>query len=190
MHLPFLSPRRLATVAVLACAAAVIPVAAMAGTASPARGSATPECTTSGLVVWMNTQGDGYAGGVEYLLHFTNESGHACTMTGHPGVSAISLTGKQVGSAAGWPEAKPVTIDLADGASATATLQVSDPGVFGTRCLLRKSVRTLGHEGKLPLAAGLRVYPPNQYTSKVIPFPLLACANTGPVWLHAGPVLG
>jgi Protein of unknown function (DUF4232) len=190
MHLPSLSPSRLASVAVLACAAALVPVAAMAGTASPARPSGPPECTTAGLVVWMDTQGDGYAGGVEYLLHFTNLSGRACTMTGHPGVSAVSLSGKQVGSPAGWPTSTPVTITLAEGASATATLQVTDPGNYGTSCLLRKSSPGLGQKGKLPLAAGLRVYPPNQYTSKVVPFPLQACANTGPVWLHAGPVLG
>jgi hypothetical protein len=37
-------------------------------------------------------------------------------------------------------------------------------------------------------AAGLRVYPPNQFTSKVVPYPLGACVRTGPVWMHAGPV--
>ena len=33
-------------------------------------------------------------------------------------------------------------------------------------------------------AAGLRVYPPNLTTSKVVPFPFSACSLTGPVYLN------
>lgn len=40
----------------------------------------------------------------------------------------------------------------------------------------------------LPTAAGLRVYPPNQFASKVIPYPFPACPHAGPVYIHAGPV--
>jgi hypothetical protein len=32
-------------------------------------------------------------------------------------------------------------------------------------------------------AAGLRVFPPNQRASKVIPFPFRACSRAGPVYL-------
>jgi hypothetical protein len=32
-------------------------------------------------------------------------------------------------------------------------------------------------------AAGLRVYPPGQTTSKVVPIPFTACARSGPVFL-------
>ena len=62
MQLPALSPRRLAGVAALVCAAALTPACAAAVTGSPAEPAAstaaaasTPECATSGLVVWMDT---------------------------------------------------------------------------------------------------------------------------------------
>jgi hypothetical protein len=38
----------------------------------------------------------------EYYLEFTNLSGHACTLAGYPGVSAVGLSGGQLGSPAGW----------------------------------------------------------------------------------------
>jgi hypothetical protein len=34
------------------------------------------------------------------------------------------------------------------------------------------------------LAAGLRVYPPGQTASELVPYPFEACARSGPVYLH------
>jgi hypothetical protein len=174
MHLPLNSPKRLIGAAAVACAAALIPVAALAATASPAAPAAsTPRCATSGLVIWFSPQpGGGYAGGYYYNLNFTNLSGHACTLRGYPGVSAVGLSGQQLGSPAGWDNAKLRTVRLANRATATAQLQVADAGNYGCTAT----------------AAGLRVYPPSQFTSKVVPYPLEACARTGPVWMHARPV--
>lgn len=187
-----LSPRRLTGVAALACAAVLTPVAALAATGSQAAPAAAPAsasgCATSGLVVWLNTFGNGYAGGVYYTLNFTNLSGHTCTLHGYPGVSAVSLSGHRIGSPAGWNTVKPGTATLANGATATATLQIADPANYGTSCFLPGPPPEPGKPGKLPTAAGLRIYPPNQFTSKVIPFPFSACNSSGPVWMHVGPV--
>lgn len=174
MHLPINSPKRLIGAAAVACTVALIPVAALAATASPAAPAAsTPRCATSGLVIWFTPRlGGGYAGGYGYNLNFTNLSGHACTLRGYPGVSAVNLSGQQLGSPAGWGSAKLRTVRLANGATATAQLRVEDAVSYG--CTVT--------------AAGLRVYPPNQFTSKVVPYPLGACARTGPVWMLAGPV--
>lgn len=190
MQLSTLSPRRLAGVAALACAAALLPVTALAVTGSPAAPAAASKspCTTSGLVIWMNTVGSAYAGGVYYTLKFTNLSGHACTLHGYPGVSAVSLSGRRLGSPAGWGTARPATVTLADSATATVALQIADPANFGTACFLPGPPPAPGRPGKLPTAAGLRVYPPNQFTSKVIPFPFSACYSSVPVWMHVGPV--
>mgnify|MGYP003907925815 CR=1 FL=1 len=97
MHLPTLSSRRLAGAAVLACAAVLIPVAALAATAAPATPGAAsaPPCPTAGLVIWL-TNGSAAAGTFYYDLNFTNLSGHACTLRGHPGVSAANLGGAGV----------------------------------------------------------------------------------------------
>jgi Protein of unknown function (DUF4232) len=190
MHLPTSSPRRLTGAAAIAFAAALAPAAALAATSSPAAPQATasaPRCATSGLVVWLNVPpGNGYAGGAGYDLEFTNQSGHACTLRGHPGVSAVSLSGHQFGRPAGWARPGITTVTLANGATATAKLTIEDTASFGSQCFWRAP--RPGRPGILPTAAGLRVYPPNQTAAKVIPYPLQACAHNGPVWMDAGPV--
>lgn len=192
MHLPIRSPRRLTGAAAIACAAALTPVAALAATSSPAApaAAATPACATSGLVVWLDVPpGRDYAGGAYYYVGFTNLSGHACTLRGSPGVSAVSLTGRQLGSpASGDYAGKTPAVMLASGATATAKLNIADPGDFGGSCLLPPPFQQPWRQGTLPTAAGLRVYPPNQFASKVIPYPFAACAHTGPVWIAVGPV--
>src|ERR1022692_3076667 len=99
MHFPAYSRRRLIGVSAVALAATLIPVASLAATTSTAAGAAAtaPRCATAGLVVWMDTNGDGAAGTIFYTLKFTNLSGHACTLFGHPGVSAVSLSGGRIG---------------------------------------------------------------------------------------------
>ncbi|HEX4323202.1 MAG TPA: DUF4232 domain-containing protein [Gaiellaceae bacterium] len=141
----------------------------------PACGSALkapPKCTTSGLVVWLNTNGDGAAGSTYFKLEFTNLSGSACTLTGYPGVSGVDRSGHQLGTAAGHdPATAAHTVTLANGATKAATLRIVEAGNFpASTC-------------HLTTAAGLRVYPPNQTASKLVPFPFRACARTGPAYL-------
>lgn len=179
MYLPALAPRQLIGAAAIACAAvALAPVAALAAPGSslaPAGATAaasTPRCATSGLVVWLDTQGNGAAGSIYYNLKFTNLSGHACTLFGYPGVSAVDLGGHQLGSAASRNAAhKPRVVSLANGATATAVLRIAEAGNFPV-----STCRPV-------TAAGLRVYPPNQTAAKVVPFLFRACSRRGPVYL-------
>ncbi|MFL5864442.1 MAG: DUF4232 domain-containing protein [Solirubrobacteraceae bacterium] len=144
------------------------PVAALSLAAAPTAGAATPACRTGGLVVWMDTQGNGTAGTIFYTLNFTNLSGHACTLRGFPGVSAVNLGGQRLGRAAARDTGQTVrTITLTAGHTAHATL-----GIVDISALPRASCRP-------STAAGLRVFPPNQTASKVIPFPFPACGGTG-----------
>jgi hypothetical protein len=183
-------PSRLAAVATLACAAVLGPTAAFAATASQHAEAFVPRCSTSDLVVWLNVPpGNDYAGGAYYYLEFTNLSGHACTLHGSPGVSAVSLSGRQLGSSAGGDYSGDTPeVMLASGATASSELQIGDTGNFGQPpgCFLTQPAA--GQPGILPTAAGLRVYPPNQFESKFVPYPLQACAHTGPVYMHVGPV--
>jgi hypothetical protein len=157
-----------AGVAALAALAATSVVAPAGAAAAPG----TPKCATSGLVVWLDTNGNGTAGSTFYNLEFTNLSTRTCTLLGYPGVSAISLSGRQLGSAASRDNTrKPRTVSLKSGATATAVLRVVDAGNFPT--IPCREVT----------AAGLRVFAPNQAASKVIPFPFGACSRTGPVFL-------
>jgi hypothetical protein len=179
-----LSPARLIAVAALAGAAVLIPAAALG--ADPSAGptaattpsaplliaASTPPCTTSGLVVWLNTQGNGTAGSIFYTLELTNLSAHTCTVAGYLGVSAVNLAGHTLGSPASRDHATtPHTVTLAPGATATGLLRIVEAGNFPSSACHQVT------------AAGLRVFPPNLTTSKVIPFPFSACSHTGPVFL-------
>jgi hypothetical protein len=192
MHLPTHFPARLAGATAIACAAALIPVAALAAISSPSAGvpaPSTPRCASANLVVWLDVPpGNDYAGGADYYLEFTNLSGRACTLRGYPGVSAVSLSGSQLGSPAGWGAPATTTVTLVSGTTATARLQINDPTAYSNRCLLPPPWQQPWRGWTAPTAAGLRVFPPNQFAPKVIPYPFAACAHTGPVYIHAGPV--
>ena len=163
----------LATVVTVALAAGAPAVGVRARAAAQARTATTSaaRCASSGLVAWVNTQGDGTAGSIYYKLEFTNLSGHSCTLTGYPGVSAIDLNGHQLGSPAARNPSHVGAVSLANRASATAVLRIAEAGNFPNSTCHRVS------------AAGLRVYPPNQTAAKLIPFPFDACSRTGPVYL-------
>jgi len=154
------------------------PLAATASSAGRLRGGDTDvarsSCATSALVVWLDTQPQGALGTTVYNIEFTNLSGHTCTLNGYPRVSAISIGGTQIGRAASRYRLSSKTVSLASGAAATALLFVREPGTFKGRC------------GAVT-AAALRVYPPNERTAKVIPFPLNAC-STSQMYLSIGPV--
>jgi hypothetical protein len=154
----------------IACGAALTAIAA---TTSPAATTASaPRCATSGLVIWLETQGNGAAGSIFYNLDFTNLSGHACTLLGYPGVSAVNLAGHTLGSAASRDNSHaPVVVTLASGATARTVLRIVEAGNFPASICR-----------EVP-AAGVRVYPPNQTASKVVPFPFSACSRSGPVYL-------
>ena len=166
-------------VAVAVCAAvlAADSLAHAAGGATERGAAAAGACPAGGLVVWLDTQGDGTAGSIYYTLEFTNLSGRACSLRGYPGVSAVGLGGSRVGSPASRNPLSPVrAVTLLGGGTAKAVLQITEAGNFPRSTCAQTT------------AAGLRVYPPNQTAAKVVPFPFAACSRSGPVYLHVGPV--
>jgi hypothetical protein len=184
--------RGLAAVVTAASIGLLAIAATAAGAATPAAAHRdTPVCKTSGLDIWAATnRGSSYAGGYYDSIYLTNMSGHRCTLFGHAGVSTVRLSGVQIGSPAGWVSPAPTLVTLAPDATARILVQVGDPANYGTRCLVPGPPPSPSHPGIVPLAAGLRVYPPGQVTSKVAPLPVQACYHRGPVWMHVGPVQG
>ena len=160
-----MSLRRWIATGAVACAVSLV----AASGASPAAVAA--GCKTSGLVVWLNTQGNAAAGSVYYTLEFTNQSGRTCTLGGYPGVSAVDLHGRRLGSAGSRNPSSVHVVSLANGATAGAVLRITFAGNYPPSTCHRVA------------AAGLRVYPPNQTASKVVPVPFQACSHTGPVVL-------
>jgi hypothetical protein len=156
--------RALLFCAVTVSAAALVPAAV----AAPA---AAPQCSTAGLVVWLNTQGNAAAGSSYYTLEFTNLSGHSCTLKGYPGVSALGLNGAALGSAASREPSATAAVTLASGSAATAVLRI----VVAQNYPVSKCHAVT--------AAALRVYPPGQTVAKVVPFPFSACSKAGPQFL-------
>ena len=177
MKLRTTAARRLLCAGALTCAAILVPASALAASGAVHAGRTTaPACSTSGLDVWLDTQGSGAAGTIYYDLEFTNLSGSTCTLFGYPGLSGVNLAGTQLGSAATRIGATPHTVTLANGATAFARIGIVQAGIFpSSQC------------GPVT-AAGLRVFPPNQTQSKKVPFPFPACSKTGPLYLKVMPV--
>ncbi|MGA2969368.1 MAG: DUF4232 domain-containing protein [Acidimicrobiales bacterium] len=185
------SVRRLATSFVASLATVtLLSTTLISGDASLAGAtSGAPRCTTGDLVVWLNTTGNGAAGSSYYNLEFTNVSAHACSVSGYPGVSAVNVAGTQIGSAAGHNAEHPATLITLSSATAggglggfvthntaTVILQITDAGNY--------SNSTCGRV----VSAGLRVYPPDQTASRIIPYPFVTCAKHGPLILHVEPI--
>ncbi len=179
MH-PICYPRRrvvgaratVLAVLLLSVGPSVTLLAAAPSAAGAASIASTPTCGASGLAVWLNTSGNGVPGSVFYKLKFTNLSGRTCSLLGYPGVSAVDLAGHQLGSPASRDASRtPRVIVLANGTTATAVLRIVDTGNFSSSGCRRVT------------AAGLRIYPPNATTSKVVPFPFSACSRAAPIYL-------
>ncbi|HWX09849.1 MAG TPA: DUF4232 domain-containing protein, partial [Gaiellaceae bacterium] len=95
-----------------------------------------------------------------------------------PGVSAVDLSGHPIGSAGSRSPGSAVhSVNLANGATATAVLRIGVAGNFPNSTCHRVT------------AAGVRVFPPNQTVSRVLPFPFEACSRVGPVYLSVNPVV-
>ncbi|HEY6279293.1 MAG TPA: DUF4232 domain-containing protein [Streptosporangiaceae bacterium] len=117
---------------------------------------------------------NGAAGTVFYPLDLTNASTSACTMYGYPGVAFVSSPGgSQVGAPAGRSSpAPPALVTLKPGATAHATLGVSDV-LIGNNCLHHQvQVNTL------------QVYPPGQYSALFAPLSRPGCADRSLVTMH------
>jgi Protein of unknown function (DUF4232) len=112
-----------------------------------------PACATSALKVTQSAP-NGYAGGVDVTIGFTNASGATCTLYGYPGVSLVSASYAQLGLSAKRASTVPVkVVTLASGATASASVQIADALNFpSTSCSPVK-------------AAYLRIFPPNQTAS-------------------------
>jgi hypothetical protein len=173
--------RRTITAASIVGALMVAPAIALASAGSAARPDAnatTPLCQTPGLVIWLDTSGKVAAGTAFFKLHFTNLSGHACTLNGFPFLFAVNLTGHQVGPRASFRKPpSPHLVRLGKGKTATAMLGIVDAGNFPPAAC------------RPVTAAGLRVFPPNQTRAKLVPFPFSTCSRPhGPTSINIGAV--
>jgi hypothetical protein len=137
--------------------------ATTAASAAPAPATA-PTCATSALSVWVDPdQSDGAAGTDAYPLEITNHGGRACTLKGYPGVSATTLSGRQLGDAASrQPVFAATLVTIPAGGTAHADLFYHDVEVVTSGC-------------KPAQASLIKVYPPNSKQADVGFFSLQVC---------------
>ena len=168
-------PRRVHAVALSVVAVA----GAATGLALPgaAVASSPRACQSSQLVATVGAS-NGAAGTIYYTLDFTN-LGATCTLRGYPGVSAVSVSGRQLGSPA---------VRATGNRTRTVTLKAATsvfrPAVATTTLGISNGVTASSPSCHAVLAAGLRVYPPNQKAALAVPLPFAACANRGPHFLN------
>lgn len=156
--------KRLAAGAAVACLAIGVPTVALAASPRPHARASTPRCSESDTYVWFALAPNGTAGPIFYPVEFTNTGSKACTLTGFPGVSAISKSLHQIGLAASRVNVAAHTVTVKPGQTVHASLGVIDPG-FITGC----------HRAA---ADGLKVYPPNEKAKQdVLSFSFEACKN-------------
>ncbi|MCU7730364.1 DUF4232 domain-containing protein [Actinoplanes sp. KI2] len=148
-----------------------------AGTGSgriPASGAATksastPRCHTGDLKLSLG-EGDGAAGTTYTPLRFKNVSGHACTLTGFPGVHWVAGADEHrvnAPFARAETEAPSGTIKLAAGGAAHSMLATHDVGFYDAAQCKPVSVR------------GYRVYPPDETKSVFVPLATKTCSVNG-----------
>lgn len=193
-YFPIHHPGRRAAIAIAASASAVAALAAStaafaatsSGTARTAS-AAIPRCAAAlgqrgNISPWVAVdQGSGAAGTIYYPLEFTNLSGHTCSLYGFPGVSAISRSGQQLGSPAGWESGGGFgtkrTVILAPGATAHALLAYHDA-----------AVSTEPGCDPVNTTSELRIYPPDQRSATHAFFSLEACSHAGVIYMNVGPI--
>jgi hypothetical protein len=142
---------------------------------SKAKRGASSACATSALKVSLGAA-NGAAGTVFYPLAFVNTSKLGCTMRGYPGVSAVTGSGKQIGSPASAISSSYKTVTLLPGKAQSALVGIVETGNFSpSQCA--------------PVtAAGLKVFPPNQSKSLTIKKTFSTCSSTAVISLTVGPL--
>jgi hypothetical protein len=160
------------TVAPTTVASTAPPPTASSTTIGTSRGVS--GCSTSSLTI-ASGQPDGAGGSFAFGLTFTNSGLNTCSLFGFPGVSFVGSSGAQVGFPAARSSATPVVVTLQPGQNARALLVVPEPAVAACPAAT---------------AMDLRVYPPGQTASVIVPLPgLQAVCSSGAAPGSIGPVL-
>jgi len=164
MNISARASRRLAFGLGLACAAVLLPTAALAASGGPSAASAAPttRCLNTQTRVWVGQPGDGTTGPTFFQLEFSNIGHSPCTFFGYPGISMLNSHGQVGKPASRAPSAIPL-ITLQPGQTVHVVLGA---GIAADYCG-RHAVST----------QWLKVYPPNQFNSQPVPFPWQGCAG-------------
>ncbi len=177
-----LSGRQLTAALAIAGTAILLPSIALA---SPSRGATPPHPAVTppacgnahpalpgGAFVWATLPGDGFAGGVGYVMEITNEGHRACSLRGVPGAAVLDGNGHLIGSKLPASGHGPL-VTLKPGATAHFLLTIH---IAGAVC---------AH----PVEGQVRIYLPGQRQAQNAWQSALACPGLrGGGVLSAGPI--
>ncbi|WP_182348127.1 DUF4232 domain-containing protein [Tomitella gaofuii] len=136
--------------------------------AGPSSAAPAPACPADALDVGFGRVGAA-AGSIILTLVFTNTSSGPCTLFGYPGVSYVGADGvTQVGSAAVRSPRTEQTVLLKPGQSASSQVRAANVQNYPVE------------ECEPTPVSGLRVYPPGDTGSVVLPHATTGCATTSP----------
>jgi hypothetical protein len=142
---------------------------------SKAKRGATGACATSALKVSLGPA-NGTAGTVFYPLNFMNTSKLGCTLRGYPGVTAVTGNGNPIGSPASQIPSSSKAVTLLPGKTQSALVGIVETGNFSpSQCAP-------------VMAAGLKVFPPNQSKAVTIKKTFSTCSSTTVISLTVRPV--
>lgn len=129
--------------------------------------SAPARCLSSQLKASLGAGAGGAAGHVYSKIVLTNTGSTPCLLSGFAGVSLTAgPNGGPIGAPADRDSSVPVTdIVLQPGQSGGADFGYTQPGLYGGSCTQVQ-------------AAGIRIYPPEDYGSVFIAQPETACSET------------
>jgi Protein of unknown function (DUF4232) len=161
--------------AAVGCAAVSLPTAAIAAPSHADYASQTGRvspCKSFNMAIWLGLgNGGGAAGTTFYPVEFSNIGRRTCTLFGFPGISAVSISGRQIGGAASHRGRRRLVV-LRPGGTAHVILGIIDAGNIA-RCSLRPG-------------ASLKIFAPGQAAATVIPsFTFTACANKSVLVVNA-----
>lgn len=147
----------------LACAALLLPAAALAASDGPGAASArASRCAGIHTMEWVGEPPDSGAGSSFYQLEFTNLGRAACALSGYPRVVAVDGHGRQIGKPAGQEASAMRVLTLRPGGTVHVVLTVGDPYIACSH--------------PVPTTM-MRVYPPHQAGYGLVPIPAGACAG-------------
>lgn len=144
--------------------------ATAAPTQSPTQtsGGGTPMCTTEHLQISLGPS-EGAAGSVYTTVIFRNTGSVTCHLGGFPGVSYVAGSDNhQVGAAAEMSGERGADVQLAPGGTAGAALQMVNVANYDPAACQPTPV------------SGVRVYPPGNTGSQVVPLETTGCAGSPP----------
>ena len=139
------------------------PTAAGVGvpTPGPPGAAAAPTCATAQLTAALGG-GDAGAGNLYRDLLLTNHGSASCVVTGFPGVSLLDAQGRQIGAAATFDHSfSYAPVVLAPGQTASDTIHTLNAGA--TSCT--------------GTSTSLRIYPPDDKASLVVPGQVMLCGG-------------